>query len=178
MMGQPGDFYGLIKSSASIDEIMTAIKASGKNFETVQIGSMTAYKPADESEDDSYFAQAGPGMFIFGTEKGLTQFQAVNSGSAANATANAMLSSAVADTGGKGFLRVAGVFDDNMKQMMAAQMPAMASLNTFALAADYSNDFLSFALVMSAEDAAALEQMKMMMDAQLPMVAQMESSAI
>jgi len=30
MMGQPGDFYGLIKSSASIDEIMTAIKASGK----------------------------------------------------------------------------------------------------------------------------------------------------
>jgi len=115
-------------------------------------------------------------MFIFGTEKGLTQFQAVNSGSAANATANAMLSSAVADTGGKGFLRVAGVFDDNMKQMMAAQMPAMASLNTFALAADYSNDFLSFALVMSAEDAAALEQMKMMMDAQLPMVAQMDSS--
>lgn len=177
MMGgmTPPDFYGLIKGSFTIDDIKAGMQKAGTEYETVQIGSLTAIS-STEGSDDSYVAPVSPGMFVIGTKAGLEKFQAVSSGSTANASGNALLGSALADTGNKGFLRVAGVFDDSMKQMMSAQMPAMGSLNTFAMVADYANDFLSMTMVMNSDDAASLEQLKMMMEQQLPMFSQMDTT--
>ena len=173
--GNPDNFYGLIRGGFTLDDIKTAMQQAGKGFETVQIGALTAIRQTEHEGQDAYIASVGPGLFAVGSKVGLEKFQAVSAGGA-NASGNAMLGTAMADASNAGFLRVAGFFDDNMKQMMSAQMPSMGSLNTFAMIADYANDFLSLTMVMNSEDAAALEQMKMMMEQQLPMFSQMDTT--
>jgi hypothetical protein len=171
----PDDFYGVLKGSFTIDEIKAGMQKAGKQVKTVQVGSLTAIGSMEAETEDSLIAAVGPGMFVIGSKSGIEKFQAV-SGSSNNASANAMLQTAFGDANRTGFLRIAGYFDDSMKQMMSAQTPSMGSLNTFALVADYANEFLSFTTVLSADDASALEQMKMMMEQQLPMFTQMDST--
>ena len=174
--GNPGNFYGLIRGGFTLDDIKAAMQQAGKGFETVQIGALTALSQTEhEGQDAAYIASVGPGLFAVGSKEGLEKFQAVSAGGA-NASSNALLGTAMADASNAGFLRVAGFFDDNMKQMMSAQMPSMGSLNTFAMIADYANEFLSLTMVMNSEDAASLEQLKMMMEQQLPMFSQMDTT--
>ena len=176
MSGDPGDFYGIMKGTFNLDEVRQAIVKSGNEVVETNIAGMTAIRSNQETGQDYYVASAGPGMLVFGTENSLAKFQAVNSGAAGNAASNAMLAAAVADAGPDGFLRVSGYFNEQMKGMMEAQMPSMGSLNTFSVVADYANEFLGFKMILSGDDAGALEQVKMMMDSQLPMFAQMDNS--
>jgi hypothetical protein len=172
----PADFYGLINGRFTLDDIKAGIQKTGKQFKTVQVGSMSAISSTNEGEEDAYIAQVAPGMFIVGSEEGLEKFQAITGGSINNATGNAMLNMAMADANKKGFLRVAGYFDDTMKKKMASQMPSMGDLNTFALVADYANDFLSINTVLNSDSSSALDELKMTMEQQLPMVTQMDTT--
>ena len=176
MAGDPGDFYGLAKGDFSLDELRAAIVKSGNSVVETNIAGMTAIRSDEDADDEIYFASAGPGVVVFGTEDALTKYQAVNSGAAGNAAANAMLRAAVADSGPGGFLRISGYFNEQMKSTLDMQAPGMSSLNTFSLVAEYANDFLGLKMIISGDDAGVLEQLQMQMNAQLPMFAGMDST--
>ena len=177
MAGSHSGMYGIMKGSLDLDTILAAIKAQGKEVNQVQIGSVTAYTSPEEAADVEFFiTSAGPGAILFGPRAGIEKFQEVKAGARPSAASSALMKGAAADAGTGGIVRLAGVFPEAWKSMMAMQMPGGSSLTTFAVNLGYENEFLSVATVLAAEDAGALEQMKMMAEAQLPMFKQMDTT--
>lgn len=174
MTGGVEDMYILFRGNLTVDNLINAAKAKDRKVVQKQIASLTAFTLEDEESGGAmdFVANAGPGMLVFGSEAGLEKYQKVASGQMKNAVGNSALIAASQDILPNSLFSVYGILPESFKAMT----PQLADVNSMALAANYSGNFLTIRMVFNAGTEASLQALDMMIQQYSQMSAQMDST--
>ena len=187
-MSNPQNSYVVLSGDFSIAEVTSILAAEGKLFEEVQIGSLSAIRifapESEEGEDgeegeegeDGYLAVIGSGTFVAGSRDSLETYEQVRTGQVANATANPVLSEALAEVDTGGFFFLAGVIPEQARAMLAHQAPEMTDLQYFALSASHEAESLDYRVVLGAGDPEVLPAVREKIAEQFAMLRMMDAS--
>jgi hypothetical protein len=172
--------YIVIGGRVSIDEVLDAAERSNESLAKIVVGDLNAYEANVERGIQFYFCNFAPNLWLHASETGLALFNQVSSGERHSLAENALVRDAWADTRPGAFMRLAGYFDSAMKEMMAAQLPAMGDLDSIAMTADYddgSGDFL-FTLLLGSSNPDSLNALQVLAQQVMPVAAAQDTTGL
>ncbi len=168
----------VIEGRVSIEEILESAERHNEKLNSIQVGGLQAYEANIDKGIQFYFSNISPGLWLHASRRGVELFNAVRSGGKGSTADNELLRLAWADTREDAFLRVAGYFDERLKQQMAAQMPALGDLDTMAISANHDGDGFNFAVVLGSGNPESLNVIKVMAEQSLPVAAAQDTTGL
>jgi hypothetical protein len=168
----------VIEGRVSIEEILEAARRGNESLNEIKVGGLTAYEANYEQGMQFYFSNFAPNLWIHGSKAALELFSQVRAGGRGSTADNALLRSAWAETGQSSFMRLACYFDGGMKEMMAAQLPALGDLDTLAMTANLIEDGFDFTVVLASTQVQSLNALLVLAQQVMPSVAEGDTTGL